>query len=29
MSRMAQGIEGRFTAPPIETTFPAHNQVAS
>jgi hypothetical protein len=29
MPRMAQGIEGGFTAPPQETTFPIHNQVSS
>jgi hypothetical protein len=26
MPTMAQGIEGGFTAPPEETTFPVHNQ---
>src|SRR6266852_5902635 len=29
MPQMAQGIEGGFTAPPQETTFPVHNQVAA
>jgi hypothetical protein len=25
--RLTAGIEGGFTAPPQETTFPVHNQV--
>jgi hypothetical protein len=29
MPRMAAGIEGGFTAPPVETTFPVHNQQTS
>ena len=29
MPRMAEGIDGGFTAPPTETTFAVHNQVAS
>lgn len=29
MPRMAQGIEGGFTATPQETTFDVHNQVTS
>src|SRR6266851_3016067 len=29
MPRMTQGIEGGFTAPPQETTFPVHNQVGA
>jgi hypothetical protein len=26
MPRMQQGIDGGFTVPPVETTFPVHNQ---
>ena len=26
MPRMQQGIDGGFAAPPVETTFPVHNQ---
>jgi hypothetical protein len=29
MPRMAQGIEGGFTAPPTETGFEVHNQASS
>ncbi len=29
MPKMAAGIEGGFTTPPNETTFPVHNQVSS
>ncbi len=29
MPRIAQGIEGGFTAPPAETGFEVHNQVSS
>ncbi len=29
MPRMAQGIEGGFTAPPQETTFEVHTQATS
>jgi len=29
MPRMTQGIEGGFTVPPQETTFPVHNQATS
>ncbi len=29
MPRMAQGIEGGFTAPPQETTFEVYNQVSA
>jgi hypothetical protein len=29
MPRMAEGIDGGFTAPPTETTFSVHNQVPS
>lgn len=29
MPRMAEGIEGGFTAPPQETTFEVHNQATS
>ena len=29
MPRMAQGIEGGFTAPPQETTFEVYNQVTA
>jgi hypothetical protein len=28
MPRMQQGIDGGFTAPPTETTFPVHNYVS-
>jgi hypothetical protein len=26
MPRMSEGIEGGFSTPPEETTFPVHNQ---
>jgi len=29
MPRMAEGIDGGFTTPPRETTFPVHNQATS
>jgi hypothetical protein len=29
MPRMAAGIEGGFTSPPTETTFPVHNQLSA
>jgi hypothetical protein len=29
LPRMAAGIEGGFTAPPVETTFEVHNQATA